>query len=79
MGLEWYVTRVVVRDPAQRGRGLGERMVKRLLEAIRRQGPAVVLVEPGGYAADLERQRAFYAKCGFQPVSGSNIMRIELP
>lgn len=65
LGDRWYVNRVLVRDPAARGRGLGERLVRALLLAIEERGPAWVIVEPGGYGSELQRLQRFYAKCGF--------------
>lgn len=68
---EWWVARVLVTDPADRGKGLGSQVLQAALRAILvpTAGMARVIVAPGGYDNDQERQRRFYAKNGFEPLS----------
>lgn len=61
----WYVNRVLVEPIGQRSKGLGSRLLQRLLVEVRRFGGAVV-VDPGGYGMNTARQRNFYRKNGFR-------------
>jgi ribosomal protein S18 acetylase RimI-like enzyme len=69
---EWYLNRAII--PAEcRGRGLGTQLLKRLLEVLSAKENFVhVIVEPGGYGADINKQRRFYTKNGFKPVRAFN-------
>jgi len=62
----WYINRALVEPEVARGQGHGTHMLQRLLETIRRSGPTRVVVDPGGYGANVRRQRRFYRKSGFQ-------------
>lgn len=62
----WYVNRALVEPETARDQGHGTRMLQRLLDTIRRSGPARVVVDPGGYGSNTRRQRRFYRKAGFQ-------------
>lgn len=66
----WYVNRVLVEPLGRRSKGLGSRMLQRLLAETRRFGPADVVVDPGGYGMNVARQRKFYRKNGFKDVPG---------
>lgn len=65
----WWVSRVLVQPAEARGGGLGSEVLGLLLAAFRHQGEpgAKLLVCPGGYENDQERQRRFYLKNGFVP------------
>jgi GNAT superfamily N-acetyltransferase len=65
MGDYWYVNRVLVQPPDQRGSGIGQQLVKRLLNEIRLLGGRKVIVTPGGYGSNTTQQINFYKKCGF--------------
>ena len=69
----WWVSRVLVHRK-HRGEGLGKRMVARLLALCGGQKASEVRVAPGGYDNDTERQRGFYAACGFVPVDDGGLM-----
>ena len=63
---EWFVNRVLVKDPDQRNKGIGSEMVEKMLTAIYGQNPdAVVTVLPGGYGENPDEQANFYQKNGF--------------
>jgi L-amino acid N-acyltransferase YncA len=62
----WWVSRVLVRAPADRGKGHGSAVLAKLLEEIAKAPVKVVHVIPGGYSDDTERQRAFYERAGFK-------------
>lgn len=75
----WWVARVLVhRD--HRGKGIGKRLVERMLHHCRMgsevQSPQCVEVRvvPGGYDNDTERQRGFYAACGFKPTDDGDLV-----
>jgi GNAT superfamily N-acetyltransferase len=61
----WWISRCLVQKP-YRGRGIGSFLLDELKKlAVDRKGFVRLEVEPGGYAMDLERQRAFYVRSGF--------------
>lgn len=69
----WWVARVLVHRDYQ-GKGLGKRLVARMLELCAAQKAVEVRVAPGGYDNDTERQRGFYAACGFVPENAEGLM-----
>jgi hypothetical protein len=62
----WWVNRAVVHPAEQRGKGLGSIMLKRALEQVVLSDIHRVLVMPGGYDNNTERQFNFYLKNGFK-------------
>jgi GNAT superfamily N-acetyltransferase len=61
----WWVTRVRVPD-AHQGKGIGTVILGKLIEIVTAKPGFVSLsVVPGGYNADVRRQRRFYVRCGF--------------
>lgn len=69
----WWVARVLVhRD--YRGHGVGKELVRRMVALCASEGAREVRVSPGGYDNDTERQRGFYAACGFKPEGGDDLM-----
>lgn len=61
----WYVSRVMVLKD-QRGLGVGSDMLQRIIYEIKsRPDAADIIVCPGGYNEDPEKQFAFYKKNGF--------------
>lgn len=77
----WYVNRVRVEPPGIRGRGIGGRLLERLKAVLRENTEDYLLVvDPGGYGEDPDRQRAFYAKHGFmddQQTPGRMVYRLK--
>lgn len=74
--LKWWVARVLVSDPADRGKGLGSLVLQAALKAVLvpTSGMAHVIVAPGGYENGHERQRRFYKKNGFCMVDDRGLM-----
>ena len=68
----WYVNRVLVTSPDSRGSGLGTQVLEALKDAVRSQGGREMIVEPGGYGADPDKQKNFYVKNGFKPYRDEN-------
>jgi 23S rRNA pseudoU1915 N3-methylase RlmH len=64
-----------VRSMQLRGVGIGSEMMRKLLEAVRRQGCRELKVAPGGYEGDTERQMRFYAQHGFEPTEDGMVWR----
>lgn len=63
----WYLNRMLVQPESARGQGLGTQLLNRLLESISSKPEFQhILVEPGGYGVDPERQLRFYTKYGFK-------------
>lgn len=79
VGDYWWVSRVIVRLPGNRGRGLGSLVLTRLLQEIQGQPCKRVHVSPGGYHDDTEKQRAFYLKNGFKPTDAPDLLVWEPP
>jgi GNAT superfamily N-acetyltransferase len=63
----WYINRIKVANKLQ-GQGIGGQILERLKEEVAKQGCQVLIVEPGGYDGDTERQWSFYVKHGFVKV-----------
>ncbi|MGD9749419.1 MAG: GNAT family N-acetyltransferase [Acidimicrobiia bacterium] len=67
IGDDWLITRVLV--VGARGRGIGSQLLQAALQEAARLGAKRVIVAPGGYEGDTERQFNFYMKNGFKPCS----------
>ena len=66
----WWVARVLVRKPENRGKGYGSRVLQAALKAVMEKtgGMGRVTVAPGGYDND-DRKFSFYVKNGFKQVT----------
>ena len=77
----WYVNRVLVQPQELRGRGIGTRLLQTLIRELREKaGAEVLVVDPGGYDGDTDRQRRFYKKSGFVPdhkINGRMILSLR--
>jgi len=71
---EWWVVRVKV-DEAHRGKGVGTRVLQRLVALVREAGVRKLHVSPGGYNSDPEELRAFYRRNGFVD-AGQDVLEI---
>jgi predicted GNAT family N-acyltransferase len=70
---KWWISRVLVKKEQDRGNGLGSKFLQKLLYEIYLRDPdATVIVCPGGYVSDMERQISFYKKNDFVAVSDDN-------
>lgn len=70
VGDKWNISRVLVKKEQDRGKGLGSNFLQKLLKEIYlRNSNAVVIVAPGGYGVDIQKQISFYKKNGFVEVS----------
>jgi GNAT superfamily N-acetyltransferase len=62
----WYINRVLVKPPELRGKGIGGQLLERLKQELKEKAKAtLIVVDPGGYGMDVEKQRRFYLKHGF--------------
>lgn len=62
---KWYISRVNVHHKL-RGKGIGTSILDKLIKAVmERQDRNDIVVTPGGYNEDPERQYQFYKKYGF--------------
>lgn len=68
--LTWWVSRVLVRKPENRGKGYGSLVLRAALKAVMEKtgGMGRVIVAPGGYDND-DRKFSFYVKNGFKQVT----------
>lgn len=73
----WWVSRVLVYHKT-RGKGLGSRLLQRLVEEVRGYGAKAVVVAPGGYGANHNKQIRFYEKNGFKEMDKDGLYRMEL-
>jgi hypothetical protein len=60
---KWWISRVNVQG--ERGKGTGSKLLQRLVEEILKYGNTDVIVTPGGYNEDEEKQFRFYKKNNF--------------
>jgi GNAT superfamily N-acetyltransferase len=81
VGEKWWVNRVVVDPPTERGKGLGGRLLEALKGAVRGAGGRTIFVSPGGYNGNVRAQKRFYRGHGFEPVKGSKgaLLKCEFP
>lgn len=70
----WYLNRVFVR-PHCRGRGLGSKVLRALLD----RADADVIVDPGGYNSDYNQLLSFYSQMEFRQTPLKGRMRWEAP
>jgi len=61
----WYICRVFVKEHL-RGKKIGSQILQTLLTEIKKQHAKKVIVTPGGYDVDEDRQFNFYIKNGFK-------------
>jgi len=61
----WWISRVFVPD-FMRGSGIGSAILNRLADEVLKNGGTELVVCPGGYFVDGERQRKFYLKNDFK-------------
>lgn len=66
VGNEWWVNRVLVQPASARCMGLGGQLLEKLKETVAQVGGTSLLVTPGGYSDEWERQHKFYRSHGFQ-------------
>jgi GNAT superfamily N-acetyltransferase len=81
VGTDWWVSRVLVQPPNARGKGLGGRLLEKLKRAERDTGGTRLLVTPGGYSNEWERQDKFYRAHGFRdadPTKDYGLLEVDL-
>ena len=66
LGPKWSICRAVIHPTALRGRGLGSQMLRKLQDLMVEYGGEYMVVFPGGYDQEHDRQENFYLKNGFQ-------------
>lgn len=72
----WWVSRVFIHR-TMRGQGLGSLMVGHLVKEIFQKGAKAIVVAPGGYNSNYNRQVNFYVKNGFKPTTDVGLYRLE--
>lgn len=60
----WWISRVNVQG-IERGQGVGSKLLNKLIEEILFYGETNIVVAPGGYNEDSDKQFNFYRKNGF--------------
>lgn len=73
----WWISRVLV-QPHLRGKRVGSQLLERLVKELRRRDALAVVVAPGGYNANYNRQVHFYEMNGFKLVDPDGLYRLEL-
>lgn len=68
-GFTWYIARALVPDNL-RGTGVGSCLISTMLRYMREEMKNAdhVMVSPGGYSGDIDRQVNFYKKNGFKEI-----------
>jgi len=62
----WYINRCLVPESMGRGKGIGSSLLQSALQTILEIDPiAKIIVQPGGYNSDPDRQINFYTGNGF--------------
>lgn len=69
----WWISRVNVQG-AEKGQGLGSKLLQEAITAVLSYGQVEIIVAPGGYSDDLERQINFYKKNGFEENDSDGVM-----
>lgn len=67
----WFINRVLVQPEELRSKGIGSILLKRLISEIRKTDAKQIIVTPGGYAMNQDRQFNFYKKNGFACMDNS--------
>lgn len=62
---QWWINRVLVQPESNRGLGIGSHLLKMLKEEVKKQGGTKIVVAPGGYDQNKDRQVRFYKKHNF--------------
>lgn len=65
VGNYWFINRVLVNPKSHRGQGIGSQLLQTLIKEIKKINDIKIIVTPGGYENDQERQNNFYTKNGF--------------
>lgn len=73
----WWISRVFV-EPSTRGKGLGTALLNYMVNELRFRDVQALLVAPGGYNANYNRQVHFYEKNGFKKMGTDDFYRLEL-
>lgn len=61
----WWITRALVQPKECCNHGIGSTMLQMLIKELKKYGTKKILVTPGGYNQETERQFHFYEKNGF--------------
>lgn len=64
IGTEWWINRVNVPEKYRR-KGVARHMMNKAISKINSIGATGIIVQPGGYDMDNDKQREFYRECGF--------------
>lgn len=63
----WWVARAIIQPISKRGNGIGSKMFDLLKEELLKEKcNTKIIVAPGGYGLDQDRQIKFYLKNGFK-------------
>lgn len=69
----WWISRVNIQG-TEKGKGLGSIMLKRAIKEVLSFGQTEIIVAPGGYDNNLNRQINFYKKNGFEITNKEGLM-----
>jgi GNAT superfamily N-acetyltransferase len=74
----WWISRVNVPE-GLRGKGIGSKLLQEALKEMKKcPASKAIIVYPGGYDSDPEKQANFYVKNGFKPGQAAGEYRIDL-
>ncbi len=72
----WWINHILVPE-ADHGKGIGSRLLQRMLVELRSKGVKAVIVAPGGYNSNPKDQFNFYRKNGFRQVTEEGLYRFD--
>jgi GNAT superfamily N-acetyltransferase len=73
----WWISRVNVQG-AERGNGIGSMLLKKAIEEVlKHDASAEIIVAPGGYGGDTDRQYNFYRKNGFVDANEEGLLKYK--
>ena len=70
----WYVSRVFVHE-SFRCRGIGKLLLEKMFEEVKNVGGSKIIVYPGGYSVDEDRQINFYKQNGFEEITKGKLIK----
>ncbi len=74
----WWISRVNVQG-AEKGKGLGSKLLQTAIKEVLSFGKSEIIVAPGGYTNDIEKQINFYKKNGFSKTNEDGLMTYVKP
>jgi hypothetical protein len=72
----WWISRVNIQG-AKKGKGLGSKLLQTAIKEVLSFGETEIIVAPGGYTNNIEKQINFYKKNGFSVINEEGLMAFK--